>query len=173
MLAILYTTAPKDKFQPYRFPCKFGSPSPWHLLPLKPNPTVPQYIFFSGSNGVCTVHEWKGVLFGQAVVFRMTSVCGHVLTIDFHPKFNNWDRVDPVSVSLPGILKSSTSYLIPFSAGIVFLSNREKRSYSEVTYFVVPWSRSAGLRLLNFVARLRQRRWKYLFRSYRCGKEIS
>lgn len=30
----------------------------------------------------------------------MTSVCGHVLTIDFHPKFNNWDRVDPVSIFL-------------------------------------------------------------------------
>lgn len=51
---------------------------------------------FVGSNGVCTVHEWKGLLFGQTVLFRMTSVCGHVLTIDFDSKFNNWDKVDPV-----------------------------------------------------------------------------
>ena len=25
----------------------------------------------------------------------MTSVCGHVMSLDFPAKFNNWDRVDP------------------------------------------------------------------------------
>ena len=25
----------------------------------------------------------------------MTSVCGHVFSLDFPAKFNNWDRVDP------------------------------------------------------------------------------
>ena len=29
--------------------------------------------------------------------FQMTSVCGHVMGLDFHPRYNNWDRVDPVS----------------------------------------------------------------------------
>jgi len=27
----------------------------------------------------------------------MTSVCGHVMNLDFIGKYNNWDRVDPVS----------------------------------------------------------------------------
>lgn len=28
----------------------------------------------------------------------MTSVCGHVLGVDFISKYNNWDRVDPVEL---------------------------------------------------------------------------
>lgn len=65
-----------------------------------------------GSNGVCTIHEWKGILFGQTVLFRMTSVCGHVLTIDFHAKFNNWDRVDPLELfSCPTERKEATPKL--------------------------------------------------------------
>jgi len=27
----------------------------------------------------------------------MTSVCGHVMNLDFIGKYNSWDRVDPVS----------------------------------------------------------------------------
>ena len=30
----------------------------------------------------------------------MTSVCGHVMSLDFLGKYNNWDKVDPVSVQL-------------------------------------------------------------------------
>lgn len=54
-----------------------------------------------GSNGACSVHEWDGRLNGEHVVFKMTSVCGHVMTSDFPPKFNNWDRVDPVITNQP------------------------------------------------------------------------
>lgn len=49
-----------------------------------------------GSNGACSIHEWNGSFKGERVNFRMTSVCGHVMTSDFPPKYNNWDRVDPV-----------------------------------------------------------------------------
>lgn len=28
----------------------------------------------------------------------MTSVCGHVMSLDFPGKYNNWDRVDPVEL---------------------------------------------------------------------------
>lgn len=52
----------------------------------------------TGFNGACSVHEWSGVFQGQSVRFKMTSVCGHVMSLDFPGKFNNWDRVDPVSV---------------------------------------------------------------------------
>jgi len=46
----------------------------------------------------------------------MTSVCGHVMTLDFVGKYNNWDRVDPVSyflfdkaVSTVGVILMSNS----------------------------------------------------------------
>ena len=37
-----------------------------------------------GFNGACSVHEWTGPFnnFGQCK-FKMTSVCGHVMSIDF------------------------------------------------------------------------------------------
>lgn len=53
---------------------------------------------FSGFNGACSVHEWKGIFQNQNVIFKMTSVCGHVMSLDFPVKYNNWDRVDPVSM---------------------------------------------------------------------------
>ena len=28
--------------------------------------------------------------------FKMTSVCGHVMSLDFQPQYNKWDQVDPV-----------------------------------------------------------------------------
>ena len=49
-------------------------------------------------NGACNVHEWTGSFRGQGVRFKMTSVCGHVMSLDFPGKYNNWDRVDPVSM---------------------------------------------------------------------------
>lgn len=50
-----------------------------------------------GFNGACSVHEWTGKFRGENVKFKMTSVCGHVMTMDFIGIYNNWDRVDPVS----------------------------------------------------------------------------
>ncbi len=48
----------------------------------------------------CDVYEWSGyfpALRGVAR-FKMTSVCGHVMALDFPAKYNRWDQVDPVSV---------------------------------------------------------------------------
>lgn len=36
-----------------------------------------------GLNGTCSVHEYSGTFAGQPVRFKMTSVCGHVMTLDF------------------------------------------------------------------------------------------
>ena len=36
-----------------------------------------------GLNGTCSVHEYTGTFTGQLVRFKMTSVCGHVMTLDF------------------------------------------------------------------------------------------
>ena len=46
-----------------------------------------------GFNGACSVNEWSGNFMGFNVKYKMTSVCGHVMSLDFPAKFNNWDRV--------------------------------------------------------------------------------
>uniref|UniRef100_A0A8C0J9F4 DNA topoisomerase n=1 Tax=Chelonoidis abingdonii TaxID=106734 RepID=A0A8C0J9F4_CHEAB len=51
-----------------------------------------------GLNGACSVHEYTGSFIGQCVHFKMTSVCGHVMTLDFIGKYNNWDKVDPAEL---------------------------------------------------------------------------
>ncbi|XP_049825992.1 DNA topoisomerase 3-beta-1 isoform X2 [Aethina tumida] len=51
-----------------------------------------------GFNGACSVHEWHGSFMNTQAKFKMTSVCGHVLGVDFISKYNNWDRVDPVEL---------------------------------------------------------------------------
>ncbi|XP_046748584.1 DNA topoisomerase 3-beta-1 [Diprion similis] len=51
-----------------------------------------------GLNGSCSVHEWTGPFKSETVNFKMTSVCGHVMSLDFNGKYNNWDKVDPVEL---------------------------------------------------------------------------
>lgn len=42
----------------------------------------------------------------------MTSVCGHVMGVDFIGKYNNWDRVDPIELfSCPIEKKEATPKL--------------------------------------------------------------
>lgn len=52
-----------------------------------------------GSNGACSIHEYNGRFppTGEQVRFKFTSVCGHVMSLDFIGKYNSWDKVDPVS----------------------------------------------------------------------------
>ncbi|NXA65859.1 TOP3B topoisomerase, partial [Mohoua ochrocephala] len=51
-----------------------------------------------GLNGACSVHEYTGSFLGQSAHFKMTSVCGHVMTLDFIGKYNSWDKVDPAEL---------------------------------------------------------------------------
>ncbi|KAJ8984467.1 hypothetical protein NQ317_012533 [Molorchus minor] len=51
-----------------------------------------------GFNGACSIHEWSGTFSNGPAKFKMTSVCGHVLGVDFISKYNNWDRVDPIEL---------------------------------------------------------------------------
>lgn len=47
-------------------------------------------------NNVCSVHEYKSSFRGQKdVLFKFTSVCGHLLSTNFAAKYNNWDRTEP------------------------------------------------------------------------------
>lgn len=56
------------------------------------------YLYILGLNNICSVHEWNGSFKGSSARFKMTSVCGHVMGVDFISKYNNWDRVDPVEL---------------------------------------------------------------------------
>lgn len=69
----------------------------------------PCNLFFSAINGACSVHEWTGNFRQEQVTFKMTSVCGHVMSLDFISKYNNWDRVDPVCKN---ICQNSFVYLL-------------------------------------------------------------
>lgn len=85
------------------------------------------------------MHEWKGVFRNENVTFKMTSVCGHVMSLDFvgkyrffvsqrftfpintHDneklldclgKYNSWDRVDPSELfTCPTEKKEATAKL--------------------------------------------------------------
>ena len=52
-----------------------------------------------GFNGACSVHEFitRFPPTAETMRFKFTSVCGHVMSLDFLGKYNNWDKVDPVS----------------------------------------------------------------------------
>lgn len=45
----------------------------------------------------CPIYEFQQVfpVTKETVLFKMTSVCGHVMGIDFSSKYNNWDGTDP------------------------------------------------------------------------------
>ena len=53
---------------------------------------------YKGFNGACSVHEWNGKFMNMNCRYKMTSVCGHVMSLDFISKYNNWDKVDPVNL---------------------------------------------------------------------------
>ena len=60
-----------------------------------------QYRRRKSSCSACDVYEFEGQLpvSGKSVhsLLKMTSVCGHVMSLDFQPQYNNWERTDPVS----------------------------------------------------------------------------
>ena len=63
----------------------------------------------------CDVYEYRGVFHvgsGRSVDahFKMTSVCGHVMSLDFLPKYNNWDSVDPVGGVRRCMVKGQSCY---------------------------------------------------------------
>ena len=49
-----------------------------------------------GFNGACSVHEFTAAFRGEMMKIKMTSVCGHVMGVDFLGKYTSWDKVDPV-----------------------------------------------------------------------------
>lgn len=60
------------------------------------------------------VHDYDGNFLGRAAHFRMTSVIGHVLSIDFPAKFQNWDTTDPSTLfDAPTLKNESNPKVLP------------------------------------------------------------
>lgn len=61
------------------------------------------------------VHEFQGNFQGKSALFRVTSVVGHIFSMDFPSSYQNWDATNPIDlfdapvVSIPeskgGIIK--------------------------------------------------------------------
>ncbi|CAH8847266.1 unnamed protein product [Trichobilharzia szidati] len=62
-----------------------------------------------GFNGACSVHEWIGQFMSEQVRFKMTSVCGHVMNVDFLSRYNSWDKVDPAELFVAPIEKKEAN----------------------------------------------------------------
>jgi hypothetical protein len=61
--------------------------------------------------GALDVHEFDGTFQGTRVHFRMTSVIGHVYSLDFHSAYNSWDKVSMQGISL------AVNIVLAWSAG--------------------------------------------------------
>ena len=55
------------------------------------------------------VYEHTGVFKGKSALFRITSVAGHVYSLDFPAQYNSWDTVDPVDLFDAPVEKDETS----------------------------------------------------------------
>lgn len=55
------------------------------------------------------VHEYDGTFQGRSAHYKMTSVIGHVLSIDFPAKYQNWDTTDPSTLFDAPTLKNESN----------------------------------------------------------------
>lgn len=55
------------------------------------------------------VHEFDGSFRGTSVRFKVTSVIGHVLSIDFPPKYQSWDTTDPFELFEAPTIKNESN----------------------------------------------------------------
>ena len=87
-----------------------------------------------GFNGACSVHEFvtKFPPTNETARFKFTSVCGHVMSLDFLGRYNNWDKVDPVSS------RSCFSECVLVSVGLRIHWHRSADNY----YFFLSLSRT-------------------------------
>lgn len=58
--------------------------------------------------GSLAVHEWQGTFRGQPALFRMTSVIGHVYSLDFTNAYQSWET-DPIALFGAATIKSEAN----------------------------------------------------------------
>lgn len=74
---------------------------PITILMVAEKPSLAKSISEHLSDGTATcrrgsldVHTWKGTFRGMSATYKMTSVIGHVLSVDFPSEFQSWDKVN-------------------------------------------------------------------------------
>lgn len=60
----------------------------------------------STRKGSTDVHEFDGMFQGSQAFFRVTSVIGHVLSVDFPPAYQNWEGTDPMDLFKAPVVRS-------------------------------------------------------------------
>ncbi|KAG0544337.1 hypothetical protein BDA96_02G266700 [Sorghum bicolor] len=60
----------------------------------------------STRKGSTDVHEFDGTFQGSYANFKVTSVIGHVLSVDFPPAYQNWEATDPLDLFEAPVLRS-------------------------------------------------------------------
>lgn len=71
--------------------------------------------------GQLDVHEFEGRFQGRPAHFKMTSVIGHVLSIDFLPQFQNWETTHPASLFDAGTKKSEANPKVMQGLSLAFV----------------------------------------------------
>ena len=69
---------------------------------------------------------------GRNANFRVTSVCGHVFSIDFEDKFNNWEKTDPAELFSAGTKKDEANPKMRIAAHL----KNESRNASELVLWL-------------------------------------
>ena len=87
------------------------------------------------------VHEFTGTFQNKKVMYRVTSVTGHVFSTDFPKEYQDWEATAPADLFSAPVLS------IPTRGSIVSLLKNEGRG-------------------INIMVRLRSRRREHLFRSH-------
>ncbi len=67
----------------------------------------------------CNVFEYSGKFMGQEAKFKVTSVMGHVYSLDFPKEYNNWGAVDPVELYDSPVVKLEANPKV-FSVSNIF-----------------------------------------------------
>ena len=53
------------------------------------------------------IYEFDGTFLNKNVIIKVTSVTGHVFSVDFPPKYQHWDSVDPIDLFTAPIISIS------------------------------------------------------------------
>ena len=53
------------------------------------------------------IFEFSGYFKGQSVLYRVTSVVGHVFSTDFPPQYQQWDAVEPVELFTAPVVRTA------------------------------------------------------------------
>ncbi|PWA91809.1 DNA topoisomerase, type IA [Artemisia annua] len=63
----------------------------------------------SSRRGSTEVHEFDGTFLGYRVQYKVTSVIGHVFSVDFPPKYQDWAATDPLTLFEAPVVKSESN----------------------------------------------------------------